>query len=101
MGKAAAVFGIREALKAHQSWLAIPDRGGRADFSGLTLNDADFQPGPWDRATFDRAVLIEANFSGCSLTGASFVQARLESSILTGADLSSANLMEVQMGSIW
>ena len=76
---------------------ALAVSGGGKDFSGASLQNADFKGQNLAGKEFRGAFATEANFTGANLRSASFFKANVEGADFTGADMSGVSLEEAGM----
>src|SRR5215472_17583551 len=51
-------------LRMHKQWLENPDEGRRANFTGVTLNEAAFAGADLRDAIFQGSTMLDANLAG-------------------------------------
>ncbi len=74
--------------------------GKGANFNEIQATDINCYAATLDRATFDRASLVDADFSASSLVGASFVGSVLHGAKFVGANLTGANLKDASLDGV-
>lgn len=98
---------LQEKHKKHQLWVAGRDGGEQADFTSMTLSDAQMSFHGWNKAIFRHTVFIrcdlsdaairEADLQGaslryCNLGGIVLAGSNCDGVDFTGSDLTHANL---------